>query len=55
MKCTALIKTLPPKLYFQLEYLIKDDINSRLKNIGIAYLKIIKAMRAVKLKNLTLN
>ena len=55
MKCAALIKTLPPKLYFQLKYLIKDDINSGLKNINIACLEITEAIRAAKLKDPTLN
>ena len=55
MEYTALIKTLPPKLYFQLGYLIKDDIDSGLEDMGIACLKITEAMRAAKLKDLTLN
>ena len=55
MKCATLIKTLPPKLYFQLGYLIKDDIDSGLENIGIACLKITEAMRAAKLKDPTLD
>ena len=55
MKYTILIKTLPPKLCFQLGYLIKDDINSGLEDMGIAYLEIIEAMRAAKSENPILN
>ena len=55
MKCAALIKTLPPKLCFQLGYLIKDDIDSGLEDIGIACLKITEAIRAAKLEDPTLD